>query len=92
MKCSASYHRQDTAGVCGGHYGQGSGVAPRLVGHQPHIPVWNNQGFQGLTAQQQMLGTLEQQLQQAVTRAVIQALTGVVPGWAPGMGGVPHSS
>ena len=68
----------------------GAGV-PQSAGNQPQPAPWNSPGFQGMTAQQTLLGALEQQLQQALTRAIIQALAGVVPGLAGG-GSVPPSS
>ena len=76
-----------------GKYRQGGvGVPPHSANvTQPNN--WNNLGFQGLTAQQHLLGTLEQQLQQAVTRAIMQALSGAIPGLGGRMmGSVPHSS
>ena len=50
---------------------------------------WNIPCFQGVTAQQTKLGTLEQQLQQAVIRAILQALSRAVSGL--GVGSVPPS-
>ena len=69
---------------------QGEAVPPQLAGNPAQPAPWNIPGFQGVTAQQTMLGTLEQQLQQAVIRAILQALSGAVPGL--GVGSVPPSS
>ena len=52
------------------------------------------QFFTGMTAQQNMLGTFEQQLQQAVTRAIMQGMQalslnmarGTAPVWGEGLG------
>ena len=73
---------------------QAGAAPPQQAGNQAQPAVWNFQGFQGMTAQQNLLGTLEQQLQQAVTRAILQALSGTVPGWGVGVGtgSVPPSS
>ena len=52
----------------------------------------NNPYFQGLTAQQNLLGAIEQQLQQAVSRAIMQALSGSAPVQGAAEGGrVPPS-
>ena len=69
----------------GGNHGQTAVTA------QSAVPTLT-QGFLGVTAQQNLLGTLEQQLQQAVTRVVLQALTGAIPGLGIGTGSVPPSS
>ena len=64
--------------------GQGGGDHSHHAGNQP--AAWDNQFFQRMTAQQPMLGALEHQLQQAVTRAILQALSGGIPGLGGGMG------
>jgi hypothetical protein len=71
---------------------QAAGGTQPAAGCQPQPAAWNNQDFQGMTAQQNLLGTLEQQLQQAVTRVILQALAGAVPGLGQGMGSAPPSS
>ena len=70
--------------------GGGGARHPLPAGHQS---PWIHQGFQEMTAQQNLLGTLEQQLQQAVTRAILQALSGAIPtlGQGQGRGSVPPS-
>ena len=47
---------------------QAGAAPPQQAGNQAQPAAWNFQGFQGMTAQQNLLGTLELQLQQAVTR------------------------
>ena len=81
------------------HQGQGGGGQQRQGAaaggnQQVRTGTGNNQYFQGLTAQQNLLGALEQQLQQAVSRAIMQALSGAVPApvWGAGGGIVPPSS
>ena len=82
----AYQHSQSGTGA-----GQSGGSVPTNANtSQP--AAWNNQGFQGMTAQQLLLGTIQQQLQQAVTSAIMQALSGTVPGLGVGMGSAPHSS
>ena len=75
---TAGHHRQ--MGSAGQHR-QGGGGVPQHAPSTTQSAAWNNQGFQGMTAQQHLLGTIELQLQQAVTRAIMQALSGTVPGW-----------
>ena len=64
----------------------------RRGNQQVRTGAGNNPYFQGLTAQQNLLGAIEQQLQQAVARAIMQALSGAAPVWGTGVGNVPPSS
>ena len=71
--------RQGGAALQGGQVGAGTGHLQQPSNH-PQASPWVGQGFQEMTAQQNLLGALEQQLQQTVTRAILQALSGAVPG------------
>ena len=75
----------------GGRADQGVGQAVTAL--RGHNRVWadprDNMGFQDMTAQQNLLGALEQQLQQVLSRVIRQALTadvGTRPTWGPGGG------
>ena len=89
------------------HRNPGPGVPPVTGGQVPlgQVPVGQNfsgqpnqqqqaadQYFLGMTAQQNLLGALEQQLQQVVSRAILQALTPRAPIPAWGLGGNPAPS
>ena len=74
----------------GGNHQQAGGG--RRSNQQVRTGSGNNPYFQGLTAQQNLLGAIEQQLQQAVARAIMQALSGAAPVWGTGVGNVPPSS
>ena len=92
---SAGHVRQQGGGDAphgGGSLQGGGGPPPQHAAGTLNPSTWSNQGFQGMTAQQNLLGTLEQQLHQAVTRAIMQALAGAVPGWGAGLGNAPPSS
>ena len=86
---------QGAAGGGGSGWGQGGPPPRQGGGHYGVSGVSQNQtpeqNFQGLTAQQNMLGALEYQVQQAVTRAIMQALAGAVPMLGAGQGSVPPS-
>ena len=71
---------------------QGAGSGNGLPFNQPTGS--ENQYFHGMTAQQNLLGALEQQLQQAVTRAIMQALSNSrgATSWGAGVGSVPPFS
>ena len=83
-------------GHAGGRAGQGVGHAGTLL--RGHNRAWadpgNNQCFQDLTAQQNLLGALEQQLQLVLSRVIKQALTTepvAMQAWGTG-GGIANPS